>query len=54
MRGKAADQLPHDARERAAVAAILGYPAGSSDEMTNDYLRTARRSRAVVERIFWG
>jgi glutamate-ammonia-ligase adenylyltransferase len=53
VRGKSSDQLPNDARERAAVASILGYPAGSSDEMLNDYLRTARRSHAVVEKIFW-
>ena len=52
-RGKGSDQLPRDARERAAVASILGYPAGSTDEMVNDYLRTTRRARAVVDRVFW-
>ena len=54
VRGKPGDQLPRDAREKAAVASVLGYPAGSSDEMLNDYLRTTRRAHAVVERIFWG
>ena len=53
VRGKPADQLPRDARERAAVASVLGYPAGSSDQMVNDYLRTTRRAHAVVERVFW-
>ncbi len=53
VRGKAADQLPRDARERAAVARVLGYPQGSSDQMVNDYLRTTRRAHAVVERVFW-
>ena len=53
VRGKPADQLPRDARERAAVARVLGYPAGSSDQMVNDYLRTTRRAHAVVERVFW-
>ncbi|CAN5420277.1 bifunctional [glutamine synthetase] adenylyltransferase/[glutamine synthetase]-adenylyl-L-tyrosine phosphorylase [soil metagenome] len=52
-RGKASDQLPRDARERAAVASILGYPAGNTDEMINDYLRTTRVARAVVDRVFW-
>ncbi len=52
-RGKGADQLPRDARERAAVAAILGYPAGSTDEMVNDHLRITRQARAVVDRVFW-
>jgi glutamate-ammonia-ligase adenylyltransferase len=54
VRGKASDELPRDVRERAAVASILGYPAGSSDEMVNDQLRYTRLARAVVERIFWG
>ncbi len=53
VRGKPADQLPRDARERAAVARVLGYPDGSSDQMVNDYLRTTRRAHAVVERVFW-
>ena len=53
VRGKPSDQLPRDARERAAVARVLGYPQGSSDQMVNDYLRTTRRAGAVVERVFW-
>ena len=51
--GKSGDQLPRDARERAAVAGILGYGPGHSDEMVNDHLRTTRRARAVVDRVFW-
>ncbi|MGC4111582.1 MAG: bifunctional [glutamine synthetase] adenylyltransferase/[glutamine synthetase]-adenylyl-L-tyrosine phosphorylase [Nocardioides sp.] len=51
--GRAGDQLPRDARERTAVAAILGYGSGRSDEMVNDHLRVTRRARAVVDRIFW-
>jgi [glutamine synthetase] adenylyltransferase / [glutamine synthetase]-adenylyl-L-tyrosine phosphorylase len=53
VRGKPADQLPRDSRERAAVARVLGYPQGSSDAMVNDYLRTTRRAHGVVERVFW-
>ncbi|WP_340538108.1 bifunctional [glutamine synthetase] adenylyltransferase/[glutamine synthetase]-adenylyl-L-tyrosine phosphorylase [Nocardioides sp. GXZ039] len=52
-RGKAADQLPRDTRERAAVASILGYPSDGTDEMVNDYLRLTRRAHGVVDRIFW-
>jgi len=52
-RGKAGDQLPRDTRERAAVATILGYPPGGTDEMVNDALRAMRRARAVVDRVFW-
>jgi glutamate-ammonia-ligase adenylyltransferase len=51
--GRTGDQVPRDARERAAIASILGYGEGRSDEMVNDYLRTTRRARAVVDRIFW-
>jgi glutamate-ammonia-ligase adenylyltransferase len=54
VRGRPADALPHDIRERAAVAHIRGYPPGESDQMLNDYLRVTRRARAVVERVFWG
>jgi [glutamine synthetase] adenylyltransferase / [glutamine synthetase]-adenylyl-L-tyrosine phosphorylase len=53
VRGRPADQLPRDARERAAVAAVLGYAPGESDLMLNDSLRTTRRAHAVVEKLFW-
>ena len=53
VRGKPSDQLPRDARERAAVAVILQYKPGQSDEMVNDYLRAARRARSIVDRVFW-
>jgi glutamate-ammonia-ligase adenylyltransferase len=54
VRGSGSDQLPHDIRDRAAVASILGYPAGATDAMVNDLLRTMRMSHAVVDRVFWG
>ena len=53
VRGRPTDQLPRDARERAAVASMLRYAPGESDTMMNDYLRTARRAHAVVDRVFW-
>jgi glutamate-ammonia-ligase adenylyltransferase len=54
VRGKPADQVPRDPRELAAVASVLGYGPGEATEFLNDYLRTTRRARTVVERIFWG
>ncbi len=54
VRGRPADSLPRDAREKAAVAHIRGYPPGRSEDLINDYLRVTRRARAVVERVFWG
>jgi glutamate-ammonia-ligase adenylyltransferase len=53
VRGKPSDELPRDTRERSAVAAILGYPAGSTDAMVNDQLRYTRLARSVVDRVFW-
>jgi [glutamine synthetase] adenylyltransferase / [glutamine synthetase]-adenylyl-L-tyrosine phosphorylase len=54
VRGRPSDQLPGDSRERAAVARILGYGPGETTAMVNDYQRTTRRARTVVDRIFWG
>ena len=53
VRGKPGDHLPRDTREKAAVASVMGYPPGASDELVNDYLRHTRRTRAVVDRVFW-
>jgi len=53
-RGRASDMLPRAPRERRAVAAILGYPAGAAEEMFNDHLRATRQASAVVDRVFWG
>ncbi|MDN4161809.1 bifunctional [glutamine synthetase] adenylyltransferase/[glutamine synthetase]-adenylyl-L-tyrosine phosphorylase [Nocardioides abyssi] len=54
VRGTPSDQLPRDARERAAVASILGYPSGETEAMVNDHLRHTRLATAVVDRVFWG
>ncbi len=53
VRGKPGDHLPRDAREKAAVATVMGYPPGASAELVNDYMRHTRRTRAVVDRVFW-
>lgn len=55
VRGKPGDQLPRSGRELAAAACALGYPAGGdSGVFLDDYRRATRRSRAVVERVFYG
>ena len=51
--GAHADQLPHDRQALAGLARVMGYPAGSGAELEEDYLRAARRARAVVERVFY-
>ncbi|MFC4555826.1 bifunctional [glutamine synthetase] adenylyltransferase/[glutamine synthetase]-adenylyl-L-tyrosine phosphorylase [Georgenia faecalis] len=47
------DVLPGDRHELGGVARVLGYGPGEGPELEEDYLRTARRARAVVERVFF-
>ncbi|MDN5920583.1 MAG: bifunctional [glutamine synthetase] adenylyltransferase/[glutamine synthetase]-adenylyl-L-tyrosine phosphorylase, partial [Pseudonocardia sp.] len=55
VKGKAGDQLPRSGRELVAVASALGYPNGGDPGVfLDDYRRATRRSRAVVERVFYG
>ncbi|MEU3913808.1 MULTISPECIES: bifunctional [glutamine synthetase] adenylyltransferase/[glutamine synthetase]-adenylyl-L-tyrosine phosphorylase [unclassified Streptomyces] len=54
VRGRAGDTFPTDARELAAVGRYLGYPEGRIGEMLDDYRRTTRRARAVVDDLFYG
>jgi len=53
VRGRPGDSLPTAARERAAVARVLGYRAGESGRLLDDHRRAARRARAVMERLFY-
>ncbi|PZR53900.1 bifunctional [glutamine synthetase] adenylyltransferase/[glutamine synthetase]-adenylyl-L-tyrosine phosphorylase [Xylanimonas oleitrophica] len=50
--GAQADLLPHDRRALAGVARLLG-DVGTGSELEELYLRTARRARGVVERVFY-
>ena len=54
LRGRSADVLPAKQAELAAVARILGYSPDASQDLIEDYRRTARRARAVMERLFYG
>ncbi|WP_149182028.1 bifunctional [glutamine synthetase] adenylyltransferase/[glutamine synthetase]-adenylyl-L-tyrosine phosphorylase [Streptomyces sp. TRM49041] len=54
VRGRAGDTFPSDGRELAAVARYLGYGPGHVGEMVEDYRRTTRRARAVVDELFYG
>jgi glutamate-ammonia-ligase adenylyltransferase len=53
VRGRPGDTFPSDSRELAAVGRYLGYGPGHVGEMLDDYRRTTRRARAVVERLFY-
>jgi glutamate-ammonia-ligase adenylyltransferase len=50
VRGRPGDQLPRHGVELAGVVAVLG--AGDPGAFVDEYLRTARRARAVVDRLF--
>lgn len=52
--GAMADVLPHDRRALSGLARMLGLPPGSGAELEETYLRTGRRARAVMERVFYG
>lgn len=53
-RSKAAESMVEQANERAGVAYLMGYGVDETERMVDDYLRTTRQARKVVERIFWG
>jgi glutamate-ammonia-ligase adenylyltransferase len=50
--GRASDLLPSDARSLAAVARAMGYRAGHTGDLREDYQRATRRARQVHERLF--
>ncbi|AXG77497.1 bifunctional [glutamine synthetase] adenylyltransferase/[glutamine synthetase]-adenylyl-L-tyrosine phosphorylase [Streptomyces paludis] len=69
VRGRPGDTFPSDARELGAMGRYLGYapgpttpqgtrppaaPASYSGDMLEDYRRTTRRARAVVDKLFYG
>jgi len=51
--GRASDVLPGDPRSLAKTARAMGYPAGASQELLEDYRRATRRGRAVYEKAFF-
>jgi glutamate-ammonia-ligase adenylyltransferase len=46
--------LPTRQPEVAAVASVLGYQPEAYQDLEQDYRRSARRARAVMERLFYG
>jgi glutamate-ammonia-ligase adenylyltransferase len=53
VRGRAADSIPADVRERTLLSRALGYPPEASEDFLDDYRRVTRRARQVVERVFY-
>jgi [glutamine synthetase] adenylyltransferase / [glutamine synthetase]-adenylyl-L-tyrosine phosphorylase len=54
VKGKPGDQLPTTGRDLTAVAAVMRHRASTDPgEFLDDYRRTTRRARAVIERVFY-
>jgi glutamate-ammonia-ligase adenylyltransferase len=51
---KATDVLPSDTSDLEGIARLLEYPPGSASRLEEDYLTITRKSRQVVERVFFG
>ena len=49
VRGRGSDQLPRHGVELAGVVRALGFSADDPGEFVDEYLRTARHARQVVE-----
>ncbi|WP_432055808.1 bifunctional [glutamine synthetase] adenylyltransferase/[glutamine synthetase]-adenylyl-L-tyrosine phosphorylase [Streptomyces sp. bgisy022] len=54
VRGRAGDTFPTVPRELAAVGRYLGHGPGHAGDMLDEYRRTARRARTVMEELFYG
>jgi glutamate-ammonia-ligase adenylyltransferase len=54
VRGRGSDVLPTAQPDLAATAKLLGYSSDGGQDLVQDWRRTARRGRAVMERVFYG
>jgi len=54
VRGRPSDTLPSLPADLAVVAQVLGYPPGGAQDLVEDWRRTARLARAVMQRLFYG
>ena len=52
-RGRPTDAVPSDVRDADGVGRIVGREPGQGASLIEAYLREARRTRAVVERVFY-
>ncbi|NED96636.1 bifunctional [glutamine synthetase] adenylyltransferase/[glutamine synthetase]-adenylyl-L-tyrosine phosphorylase [Phytoactinopolyspora alkaliphila] len=51
--GRASDSIPGDPEVLSAVSHVVGYGPGESTTFLDDYRRSARHARGVVERVFY-
>jgi glutamate-ammonia-ligase adenylyltransferase len=53
-KGRPSDSLPRDNTDLRLVAGVMGYTPDRAADLVEDYRRTTRRARAVVEEVFYG
>ncbi|WP_328823527.1 bifunctional [glutamine synthetase] adenylyltransferase/[glutamine synthetase]-adenylyl-L-tyrosine phosphorylase [Metallococcus carri] len=53
-RGRPVDALPSDLHDANGIARVLGSPVGTGHQLSERYLRAARKARKVVDRVFYG
>jgi len=54
VRGRPSDTLPSLPADLAVIAQVLGYPPGGAQDLVEDWRRSARQARAVMQRLFYG
>jgi glutamate-ammonia-ligase adenylyltransferase len=54
VRGRSTDTVPTDLIELSRVSHLLGYGLRGGQQLTDEYRRLTRRSRAVIKREFYG
>ena len=53
-RGRVVDSVPSDLRDAEGMARVMGRAPGQGAELANEWRRSARHARAVMERLFYG
>ena len=54
LRGRMMDGLPSDVSEAEGLARVMRRPAGSGQDLAEEYRRVTRHARAAYERVFFG
>jgi glutamate-ammonia-ligase adenylyltransferase len=54
VRGRPSDTLPTQPADLAVIAQVLGYAHRGAQDLVEDWRRTARQARAVMQRLFYG
>ena len=54
LTGAPGDSLPTDGAEAKRLGRLMGYTGQPVTELRDEYRRLTRRSRSVVERVFYG